>query len=157
VAYPFLTPTVRSKCFPRQGRGLLAGIRRFQRGPETVLAHGLAHLLDHHGTLLMGDDGLAPLEAHLGLPDSLEPLQGPLDQDRSAPSGHAVDAEVDNDQLLRASRHGPEGQPETRETSKKGPAIHKGPPPSACYPGWHPHCGPALCAAPARSPQQEVG
>ena len=120
------------------------------------MGYGLVHLFDGDGTLLVGDNRFASLETHLGLPDSLEPLQGPLDQDRSAPSGHAVNPEMDNSQRFRLARHGSEGQPKTWENSKKGPAIHKDPP-SATHTCWHPHRVHRAGITPGRGPQQEVG
>ncbi len=116
VAYPlsYLPSDLRlqNREAPQSGEGRLAEGRGSHAGGETVLSHGLVHLFDGDGTLLVGDDGFASLEAHLGLSDSLEPLQGPLDQDRSAASGHAVDPEVSNDQLCGIRRQGPEQQRE---------------------------------------------
>ena len=66
----------------------------FQRGGEAVAGDGFGHLLERYNTILVGDEGLAALEAHLGLPYSLEPLQGSLDQRGSAPSGHALNLKV---------------------------------------------------------------
>lgn len=138
------------------GKGRLAETRDFQGSREAVPGDGLIHLLDRHRALLVRDDGLAVLETHLGLPDSLEPLQGSLDQDRSPASGHALNPEMDDCQLLRLARHGPERQPKTWETSKKAPAIHKNPSSATCA-RWHPHRGPGCCAATTCGPEQQVG
>ena len=67
-------------------------------------------MFDGDGSLLVGDNRVASLETDLCLPNPLEPLQGPLDQDRSASSGHAVNPEVSNDQLCGIGRQGLEQQ-----------------------------------------------
>lgn len=138
------------------GKVRLAGTRDFHGSREAVPGDGLIHLLDRHRALLVRDDGLAVLETHLGLPHSLEPFQGPRCQIGSRPSGHAVNTEMDDCQLLRLARHGPERQPKTWETSKKAPAIHKNPSSATCA-RWHPHRGPGCCAATTCGPEQQVG
>lgn len=132
------------------------GDRGSQAGGEPVLGHGLVHLFDGDGALLVRDDGLAVLETHLGLPHSLEPFQGPPCQIGSRPSGHAINTEMDDRQLFRLARDGPEGQPKTWETSKKGPAIHKNPSSATCA-RWHPHRGPGCCAPTTCGPEQQIG
>ena len=65
--------------------------RRLERGLEPDAVHRLDELLDgdprgierHHGLLLP--------EAHLRSAHTLEPFQGPLDRERSRPSGHPLD------------------------------------------------------------------
>jgi len=116
----------RSEWFPEQDTDSLAGIRRFQRGPEAVLGHGLAHMRDRHDALLIGDDGLAPFEADLGAPHPLEPLQGPLDQDRSSASGHALNLEMGDGKLRRPCGHGQEREPESRKNAEEGSSVHAG-------------------------------
>ena len=105
---------------------MLPGGRCFERSGKAVAGDGLTHLIDRDGALFIRDGGLAPFEAHVRAAYSLEPLQGPFDQNRSASSGHPFDAKVGDGQLRRPGGRGPERHPEAWENSKEGAAIHRG-------------------------------
>ena len=89
---------------------------RLERRVEAEAIDRIDQLLHADSARVERDAGLLVSEAHLCPLHSLEPLQGPLDRNRSAASGHAFDSQHDN----RGSTQGSVCQQEHQDGGNPG-------------------------------------
>ena len=90
-------------------------IGRPKRPAKAEAVHRIDQLLHSDLALIKRDARLLIPEAHFRLLHALEPLQGPLDRNRSSASGHTLDSQHDgrggNRRSLRQPEHEDDGHP----------------------------------------------